>query len=318
MTYPNVAGIKPGQGQPRFTCRRVGYGCCEQHYRPVDSWHGGCVVNQIQTRAEAVNLLQELGLKEYQARCFLTLTQLSTGTAKQISNLSEVPRTRVYDAINVLEGHGLVEVQDLNPKRFRAVSIDEAVSILRQQFDSRIDALQSRLERLNLEVEADGEDDVHEVWGLTGAAAIESRTQVVLKEAEEEIVLLVVDEGLLTDALFERLHAAIDRGVDVVVGGKTDAVVSKLDTELSSVRVFETELDWLVGPGSDDAVAIGRLLLVDHATLLVSTFYPGDGHGESNEQAIFARGLENGVVVLIRRLITSGFFPRAEPGHVAK
>lgn len=65
---------------------------------------------------EAVTLLEELGLKQYEARCFTALTQLSDATAKGISEISEVPRTRVYDAIRVLETQGLVEVQHSSPQ----------------------------------------------------------------------------------------------------------------------------------------------------------------------------------------------------------
>ncbi|MFB6177506.1 MAG: helix-turn-helix domain-containing protein, partial [Halobaculum sp.] len=54
----------------------------------------------------AVELLQQLGLKEYEAKCFVGLSRLSTGTAKQLSEITEVPRTRVYDAIRVLEAQG--------------------------------------------------------------------------------------------------------------------------------------------------------------------------------------------------------------------
>ena len=39
--------------------------------------------------------------------------------------------------------------------------------------------------------------------------------------------------------------------------------------------------------------------------LLTSSYYP-DSDGTSNEQVIFARGLQNGVVVLLRRLATAG------------
>ena len=52
---------------------------------------------------EAVDVLRKLGLKEYEARCFVGLSRLSTGTAKRLSEVTEVPRTRVYDAIRVLE-----------------------------------------------------------------------------------------------------------------------------------------------------------------------------------------------------------------------
>lgn len=268
-----------------------------------------------QTKAETVSLLQELGLKEYEARCFLALTQLSTGTAKEISDISEVPRTRVYDAIDVLAAKGLVEVRHASPKQFRAVSIEEATQTLRQKYDTRIETLQSQLERLDLPEQADDADHLQEVWSLTGHDAIESRTHGLIEEADSEIMLLVVEEDILTEALFDRLHEAIDRGVTVVIGGQTDAITSHLDAELPGVQVFETELDWLKGAATDHEVAISRLLLVDRTRLLVSSFYPDDGHHEPREQAVFANGLENGVVVLIRRLISSGLLPAADPAR---
>lgn len=48
---------------------------------------------------EAVEVLQQLGLKEYEAKCFAGLSLLSSGTAKQVNDTTDVPRTRVYDAI---------------------------------------------------------------------------------------------------------------------------------------------------------------------------------------------------------------------------
>lgn len=70
--------------------------------------------------------------------------QLSTGTAKEISEISEVPRRRVYDAIRVLKAQGLVEVQHSNPQQYRAVSVeepeaaDEAVHELAVEFSERL------------------------------------------------------------------------------------------------------------------------------------------------------------------------------------
>lgn len=258
------------------------------------------------SKTEAVSLLRDLGLKEYEARCFLALAQLSAGTAKRISEISEVPRTRVYDAVRVLESKGLVEVQHTTPQKFRAVSIEEAIAILRQQFDTQIDTLQSHLEALDNQSAVDDDDRMQEVWGLSGHEGIESRAHGLLEDAESEIVLLVVDEELPTEALYDRLRDAVDRGVDVVVGGETDAIIAQLGTEMPSVEVFETELDWLVGPSDDDEVAISRLLLVDRKTVLISSVHPDADHDGAHEQAVFASGLANGIVVLLRRIIFSG------------
>lgn len=88
------------------------------------------------TADEAVSVLQQLGLKEYEAKCFVGLTRVSTGTAKRLSEITDVPRTRVYDAIRVLEAQGLVEIQHTSPQRFRAVSVEEAMETLREITDA--------------------------------------------------------------------------------------------------------------------------------------------------------------------------------------
>jgi hypothetical protein len=45
-------------------------------------------------------ILEELGLQTYEAQCFVALTRMPHATAKELSEVSEVPRTRVYDAID--------------------------------------------------------------------------------------------------------------------------------------------------------------------------------------------------------------------------
>jgi len=269
-----------------------------------------------QARGETVSLLQDLGLKEYEARCFLALTQASTATAREISAHSEVPRTRVYDAIRVLEAEGLVEVQHSSPQQFRAVSVDEATATLRRKYDDRLDTLESYLESVKREGEADELDQVQEVWSLAGHDGIASRTLDLVEAADEEVLLLAVDEDILTHELLASLTDAIGRGVNVIVGGISGAIVDSIQTELPEADVFETELDWLVGSdsGLDDEVAIGRLLLVDRESLLVSSFYPDEGAGDHTEQAVFATGLGNGVVVLIRRLIATGLLQIEDSG----
>lgn len=265
-------------------------------------------MSQRQRRDEAVDSLQELGLKEYQARCFVALTRLDAGTAKEISEISAVPRTRVYDAIENLEEAGLVFTQHGSPKRFRAVDIGEAAETLRRQKDDRIDTLETHLN--SLEPPDDGSEDVpkQEVWSLNGSAPIQARTEDAIEEADVEIILLVVDEALLTDGVVERLQAADERGLNVTVGGATEVITDTVRNAVPGVTVFESELDWLLGPKTSEEVAISRLLLTDRERLLVGSFYPDDGRTHE-EQAVFATGLENGVVVVLRRLLQSGLLP---------
>lgn len=265
-----------------------------------------------QEKAEAVDLLQDLGLKVYEARSFLALTQLPAGTAKEIHEISEVPRTRVYDATRVLESEGLVEVQHSSPQQYRAVSVEEATRILSRKFDDRIDTLETHLESLESRVIESGDDRIQEVWSLTGHDAIESRTLDLIEGAESEIALVVVDDSLLSDAFFDRLHTAVERDVSITLGGKTKTITERLGAELPNVRVFETELEWLTGPWPDHEVAISRMLLVDQETLLVGSYYPEETGSTETEQAVFVNGLNNGIVVLLQRIISTGI-PTTKP-----
>lgn len=113
-------------------------------------------MDEATTQDEAIELLQNLGLQQYEAKAFVALTRLPRGTAKEISDVSEVPRTRVYDAVRVLESKGLVEIQHSNPQQFRAVPIDEAADTLLQAYEKRTESLQRALRSIDA---ASPEDD---------------------------------------------------------------------------------------------------------------------------------------------------------------
>lgn len=267
-------------------------------------------------RGHAVDLLKHLGLKEYEARAFMTLTRLPQGTAKEISDISEVPRTRVYDAVRVLESKGLVEVQHANPQQFRAVSIEEATETLRSEYDERVDSLRQTLEAIEpADVETDT-DVTHEVWALSGSQAITNRTQQLLDEADREGVLVIGDDSLFDEELVDRLRAAHQRGVSVIVGTISEELRAHMQDALPDVEVFVSGLEWLrAGELSGDETEIGRLLLVDRETILVSSFTHGPEDGRHHERATFGRGFDNGLVTIARRLMVTGLLPSADPGE---
>lgn len=266
---------------------------------------------------QSIELLQQLGLKEYEARCFVALSRLPSGTAKQISEISEVPRTRIYDAIRVLEAKGLVEVQHSSPKRFRAVSVEEAAKTLRDSFASRTDRLLEELRKLDSAPLEDEEDVTYEVWSLSGATAIENRALDLLEDADEEIVLVVGHEDALTADLIGTLQSKQERGIDVIVGTLNERLLERVRADLPSAETFLSGLEWLDQSSSspDDDTVISRLLLVDRRTILVSTLHESTHRSDEPEKAIFGTGFTNGLVVVARRLMATGLESPADPGR---
>jgi len=258
---------------------------------------------------EAIDALQQLGVKEYEARCFVGLTRMSVGTAKQLSEVVDVPRTRIYDATRVLEAQGLVEVQHTSPQRFRAVPLEEATETLRTQYETRVDRLRNALDRAEA-VNLEENDPVQEIWSMTGTAAIANRTQELIAGADGEVVFVIAEEDLLTEDLVRTLNEIPD-GIDLLVGAVTGSLRARIEADVPDAETFVSGLDWLhteVTEGNEET-AIGRLLLVDRSTILVSTIIPETGE----EQAIFGEGFGNGLVVISRRLMSQGLLRERDP-----
>jgi sugar-specific transcriptional regulator TrmB len=222
--------------------------------------------------------------------------------------MTEVPRTRVYDAIRVLEAQGLVEIQHSSPQQFRAVPLDEATETLRDQYEDRVERLHDALDTVEI-VEEDDETSVQQVWAMSGRDAIENRTNQLIEEAAVEIVLVVGDESLLTEDLVASLNDVGD-GVDLLIGALTKSVQNQIQTAVPEATTFISGLEWLHGEDvTEDETAIGRLLLIDRSTILVSSIMPGS----KEEQAVFGEGFGNGLVVIARRLMAQGLLTVRDP-----
>lgn len=256
---------------------------------------------------QAVEVLQQLGLKEYEARCFVGLSRLETGTAKRLSELTEVPRTRVYDAIRVLEAQGLVEVQHTSPQQFRAVSFTDATETLRDQYEDRIERLQNTLDTIDT-VEDQENTPIQEVWAMSGDNAIGNRTDNLIESATDEIVLVIGDESLLTEGLVETLNS-VRPSVDILIGALTESLQAQIQDAVDNATTFISGLEWLHSNTNEGETAIGRLLLVDRSTILVSSIMPDS----KEEQAIFGEGFGNGLVVIARRLMAQGLLTQRDP-----
>ena len=259
-------------------------------------------------KQRSIELLQELGLKEYEAKSFVALARRQSGTAKDIAESSEVPRTRVYDAVRVLESKGLVEIQHSNPQQFRAVSVDEAVDTLLAEYQRRTDTLRETLRGLD-PVDEDEESTkvTHEVWALSGRSGVQNRTSRMIESAEREVVLVVGDEDAFTSDLVESLETARDRGVSLLLGAVSAELAEEVRDAFPEVDVFVSGLEWLNAPTSaDDRTTVNRLLLVDREAILVSSVGESREGQQNGEHAVFGRGFDNGLVAITRRLMVTG------------
>lgn len=244
-------------------------------------------------QSESVSLLKQLGLNEYEAYVLVHLFELGSGTAKDIADLNNVPRTRVYDSIDSLHDQGLVDIQYTTPRKFTPVSRETALRRLELQRSNTIEQLSELLDQLE-PVERRPEE--FGVWTVTGRDVVSSRVFEFIEDAQDEIIYMTVDE-LLTDDHLERLRDAEERDVDIYLAGVSDPVSERVKEDVPSATLFETLWEW-----SD--MGAGSLLITDKQTVLVSVLVDDEPSGETDEVAIWGTGENNSLVVVFRAIFT--------------
>ncbi|QCC48852.1 TrmB family transcriptional regulator [Halobellus limi] len=247
-------------------------------------------------RSTAVKQLEELGLSTYAARTFVALVGLGEGTAQDVSEAADVPRTRVYDAADELRERGLVDVKQSSPRRYWAISTETTARHFEQEYNHRVAALTDALDTLassNRTTEQQG------VWTVTGRETVTERVVEFVSTADDEIVYMTVEE-LLTEEIVRSLAAASDRGASIRLAEMSQPAEDRLEQEVPDAQLFESLWDWSDTPA-------GRLLMVDREKTLVSVLVDGDGQHPPeprDETAIWGTGPTNSLVVVLKALFT--------------
>jgi len=109
---------------------------------------------------------------------------------------------------------------------------------------------------------------------MTGRDAIENRTDQLIEKATNEIVLVIGHASLLTEDLVETLNE-VDDEHDLIIGTLTEPLQDQVQAAVPDATTFVSGLEWLHGEHTtEDDTAIGRLLLIDRSTILVSSIMP--------------------------------------------
>ena len=247
-------------------------------------------------RSAAIEQLEALGLSAYAARTFVALVSLGQGTAKEVSEVSDVPRTRVYDAVKDLQEQGLVDVRNSTPREFWAISTETAGRRFEAEYRHRVSTLTEALDSLGTVRRT---EEQRGVWTVTGRDAVADRVVEFVQSAEDEVVYMTVEE-LLTEGVVTQLRTASDRGVSIKLAGLSATVESDIREEIPGAETFESLWGWSETPA-------GRLLMVDGEKTLVSVLVEGEGDGASDsrgETAIWGTGEFNSLVVVLKVMFT--------------
>ena len=152
--------------------------------------------------------LTRIGYTEYEAKVYMALLRDYPATGYQISKLSGVPRSMVYETLSRLHKRGAVlETLEGRATLYRPLPPQQ----LLDRYESEIQHLVSEL-RQGLEEIFTTEYDTR-VWTIKGREAVLSYAGQMVQDASKDLFLVLTDEDL--DVLRLNIQRASDRKIKV-------------------------------------------------------------------------------------------------------
>jgi len=187
-------------------------------------------------------------LNLYEVKVWTALLSRGTSTAGELSNISDVPRSRTYDILESLEKKGFIVMRLGKPIKFVALKPEEVVERVKKNLMKDAQERSKRLERLK------GDDVLEELstlftqgikfvepsdlsGSLKGRQNLYNHLDMMIRDAEQSITLVTTAEGLnrKLEALLPSLMKVKKRGVDIKIAAPIDKNNEKIAREFKKV-----------------------------------------------------------------------------------
>jgi len=200
-------------------------------------------------REEFLSRLRKIfDLNLYEVRVWTALLSRGVSTAGELSNISDVPRSRTYDILESLEKKGFIVMKLGKPIKFVALKPEEVVERVKKNLVVEAQVKSKRLEQLK------GDEVLHELTGLftqgvkfvepselsgslRGRQNMYNHLDMMVREAEKTITIITTAEGLnrKLEALMPSFEKSKKRGVKIRIAAPVNSSNLKIAKELSRV-----------------------------------------------------------------------------------
>jgi len=195
-----------------------------------------------------VNKLKDFGLNSYEAKIWVALLSRGVSSAGELSDISNVPRSRTYDVLESLEKKGFIVMKIGKPIKYIAVPPSEVVERVKRNI------LEDAKKQADIVEEIKNDIVLQELTTLytQGVEIIEpsdfsgslrdrtnfySNLNMMIKGAEKSIIIMTTAKGLTREAdiLRRSLEKARARGVDIKIAAPINKDSRKAAEMLSHI-----------------------------------------------------------------------------------
>lgn len=160
--------------------------------------------------ADLVEKLKEIGFNTYEAKVYIALLKKYPATGYEVSKLANIPQSRTYDTLKVLEEKNVVAATNTKPVSYTPVKPKQIISSYQKKMTSTINYLEKHLPEVK--------DTYKEpIITVNGKQNIQNKILEVIQNAKREIYMEIWHQDF---KIFEQeLLNAYNRNVEIRIVG---------------------------------------------------------------------------------------------------
>ncbi len=227
---------------------------------------------------ETLDKLEDIGLNMYERKIYSALLGRGISTAGELSEMTNVPRSRAYDVLESLAEKGFVVIKSSQPMEYVSIPPQQAIENMKSRHEDELDEKLNKLDSMkrseavteleNLYDQGVELVDPAEMSGsLKGSRQVHQHMGTMFKDAESSIKILTSEKGLndLNNKHSDLLKDAKENGINVqVLSPVTDSNREAYENIASFAEVRHLDENEM------PAVPDGRFTIVDNDAATVS------------------------------------------------
>ena len=231
---------------------------------------------------ETLDKLEDIGLNMYERKIYSALLSRSVSTAGELSEMTNVPRSRAYDVLESLAEKGLVVIKSSSPMEYVSIPPEQAIENIKEEHKRE---LEDKLDDLENFKDSEAVDELESLYdqgvelvdpaemsgSLKGSHQVNQHMGTMMKDAEESIKIMTSEQGVqdLVDNHADTLQEAKEQGISVKVLApateENEEAFSQLSqfAEVRHLGGLEEKLDEIEAPE-------GEFSIIDNESLTMS------------------------------------------------
>ncbi len=193
---------------------------------------------------EFINKLKDFGLNSYESKLWVALLSRGVSTAGELSDISNVPRSRAYDVLESLEKKGFIIVKVGKPIKYLAVPPTEVVERVKKKVveeAERKNTVLTNLKQSDLLEElstlhTEGVklvDPTDKSGAFRGRAKVHEHLSTIIKNAKKNITIMTSKKG------FERKYSALSAPLKKAAKAGIKIRVAAHTADKKTLELFE-------------------------------------------------------------------------------